>query len=79
MLFGNPTEVSEVPIAHSEERANEYELEDGSVIRFRAVATAVLRIDNQFDGEGNPLYLVKNGQVVTVVKAPDHLRKKKAP
>ncbi|MFI5396898.1 MAG: hypothetical protein ACHQ9S_15280 [Candidatus Binatia bacterium] len=75
MVFGNPVNVSEVPVIRSEERANDYELEDGSTIRFKAVATAVLRLEGQYDGEGNPMYLVKNGQIVTVIKAAANLRK----
>ena len=76
-LLGQNVQVSNVPIVKRDEAAtNEYELEDGSVIQFRAVATAVLRIDGQYDGDGNPIYLVKNGTIVSVVKAGDSVKKK---
>ena len=75
-LLGQNVLVAEVPILKAEEKANEYTLEDGSVIRFRAVATAVLRLEGQYDADGNPVYLVKNGQVVTVMSAPENLRRK---
>lgn len=75
-LFGNDIDASEVPIIKSQENFNEYELEDGSVIRLKVVATAVLRIEGQYTPDGDPLYLVKNGQVVSVISAHDNLRKK---
>jgi hypothetical protein len=75
-LFGHEMQVTEVDIIEKKERPAEYTLEDGSVIRFAAVPTAVLRLDGQFTGDGNPVYLVLNGTVVTVVSAPEELRKR---
>ncbi|MCL5259463.1 MAG: hypothetical protein M1532_02355 [Nitrospirae bacterium] len=74
-LFGHDVDAFDVPIVKSQENFNEYELEDGSVIRFKVVATSVLRLDGQYTPEGDPVYLIKNGQVVTVISAPDKLRK----
>ena len=54
-LLGQNVIVPEIPIVKSDEKTNEYELEDGSVIRFRAVATAILRVEGQYDGDGNPI------------------------
>lgn len=75
-LFGQDIEATDVPISKSTENYNEYELADGSTIRLKVVATAVLRLDGQYTPEGDPIYLVKNGQVVTVVDAPKTVRKK---
>lgn len=75
-LLGRETDVTEVEIVERREHVAQYTLEDGSVIRFTAVPTAVLRIDGQFNSDGNPLYIVLNGTVVTVVTAPEDLRKK---
>ena len=75
-LFGHDVEATDVPISKSTENYNEYELEDGSTIRLKVVATSILRIDGQYTPEGDPIYLVKNGQVVTVVDAPKVKRKK---
>jgi hypothetical protein len=74
-FFGNEIDVTEVPILKSEERWNEYELEDGSIIRFKATATGVLRLEHH-GPDGNPVYIVQNGQVVSLVSAPEHLKKK---
>ncbi len=75
-LLGHPITVTEVPVIKSVENYSEYTLEDGSVIRVKVPVTMVLRIDGQYDLEGNPLYFVRNGNVVTVVSAPDSLRQR---
>ena len=75
-LFGHDVEVVEVPILNSTEGFNDYELGDGSKIRLKIVATSILRLVGQFNADGDPIYIVKNGQVVTVLEAPDALRRK---
>ncbi|MCL5953756.1 MAG: hypothetical protein M1509_04520 [Nitrospirae bacterium] len=75
-LFGHDVEVVEVPILNSTEGFNDYELGDGSKIRLKIVATSILRLVGQFNADGDPIYIVKNGQVVTVLQAPDALRRK---
>ena len=66
----------EVPISKSAEGFNDYELGDGSKIRLKIVATSILRLVGQFNADGDPIYIVKNGQVVTVLQAPEALRRK---
>ena len=75
-LFGHDVEVVEVPILNSTEGFNDYELGDGSKIRLKIVATSILRLVGQFNADGDPIYIVKKGQVVTVLQAPDALRRK---
>ena len=57
------------------EEWNEYDLEDGTTIRLKAVVTDVVRLNGEYDQEGNPVYVVKSGNMM-VVKAPDELKKK---
>lgn len=54
---------------------NEYDLEDGTTIKMKAVVSDIVRVDGQFDPEGNPVYLVKSGNMV-VIDCPDNLKKK---
>lgn len=75
-LLGHDTDVTEVDIVERRDRAAEYTLEDGAVIRFTTVPTTVLRVDGQFNADGTPVYLVLNQGVVHVVSAPDDLMKK---
>ncbi len=55
------------------EHWNEYLVDDGTVIRMKTVATEISRIDQEFDQEGNPVYLVKSTNVVSV-SVPEKLR-----
>ncbi len=48
-MFGQEVEVADVPIRKAVEFFNEYELEDGSVLKVKSVAMSVLRIEGQFN------------------------------
>jgi hypothetical protein len=76
-LLGHETEVTDLDIVEKKnERMAEYTLEDGSVIRFIAYPTAVIRLDGQYNPDGTPIYLVLNQPVTTVVSSPEHLKRK---
>jgi hypothetical protein len=76
-LLGHETDVTEVDIVEKKnERMAEYTLEDGSVIRFIAYPTAVIRIDGQYNPDGTPIYLVLNQPLTTVISSPDNMKKK---
>lgn len=66
---------SEVGVSESTEKWSEVTLEDGTVIRIKPSVISAIRIDGQYDPEGNPMYGVKANNVVTIVSAPDHLRR----
>lgn len=72
---GGPLKDAErVDVQQSSEQWNEYLLADGSVIRLKAVVTDVWRIVDEYDKEGDPVYVVNSRNVVTVT-SPDELRK----
>jgi hypothetical protein len=77
MKEGKEVEVEgiDVPIAKSTEYWSEFELEDGTVLRVKVSVLGAVRIPNQYDQEGNPVYVLKNGQVTNVVKVPPDLKK----
>jgi len=75
-IFGHEVNVSEVPIIEAEERFVQYKLEDGTILKVKNVATAVLRVDNEYLPDGTPIYLVASNPVVSVVSSP--LTKKEA-
>ena len=64
----------EVPVQNSSEHWNEYLLNDGSVVRMKSVVTEVVRVEGEFDAQGNPVYLVQSTNIMSV-SAPDELRK----
>jgi hypothetical protein len=69
-----PKEAELVPTIQSNEHWNEYILQDGSVVRLKAVATEIWRILDEFDQDGNPVYVVKSGNMINVIGA-ENLRK----
>ena len=65
----------EVPIVQSTERWSEVTLEDGTVLRVKPNVISAVRIDNQYDQDGNPAYLIRASQVMAVASAPASLRR----
>lgn len=72
---GKQVEGIEVPIKSSGELWNEYLLEDGTVIRVKVIMTDVVKVENEFDAEGTPVYVIKS-TMISSVSAPEHLRRK---
>lgn len=73
--FGNgPTDVTEVGYRASGEHWNEYLLDDKTVLRVKTVVTEVVRVDGMYDEGGDPAYLIKSQNVISV-SAPEELRR----
>ncbi|MFA6600827.1 MAG: hypothetical protein WCU74_07450 [Candidatus Omnitrophota bacterium] len=71
---GRQVEAAPVDVNQSSEKWNEYLLEDGTVLKMKLILKKVLRVDNEFDGEGNPVYVMQSTNVNTIT-APKHLKK----
>jgi len=54
---------------------NEYQLMDGTIIKMKPVVSEIFKVPNEFDNEGNPVYIVRSNNVL-VVRSPDNLKKK---
>ncbi len=74
---GRQVEATPVEVNQSSERWNEYLLEDGTVMKMKLVLKKVLRVDGEFDSEGNPVYIMQSTNVSSIT-APDHLKHKPA-
>jgi hypothetical protein len=72
---GRELDATVIDINSSQEQWNQYLLSDGTVIKLKPVATEVVRIDGEYDQEGNPVYLLKSTNVVNVIASED-LRKR---
>ncbi|MBU4252745.1 MAG: hypothetical protein Q8N62_05600 [Candidatus Omnitrophota bacterium] len=72
---GEEVEAWPIDINQTSEYWNQYLLDDGTVIKMKLVATKALRVDNKYDQEGNPLYIIQSTNI-TSVNAPDNLKKK---
>jgi len=66
----------DVPVAKSQEQWSDITLEDGTVLRAKAVIASAVRVDGQWDQEGNPLYAIKSGQAIVIVSVPPELKRK---
>ena len=64
-----------VDIQQSSEHWNQYLMGDGTVLKIKLVATEVWRIEGEWDPEGNPIYVVKSSNVLSV-NPPEELRRK---
>jgi len=71
---GEMADGSEVPIDLSTERWSEIRLEDGVVVRIKASVMSVVRLDNRYDQDGNPMYVFNLSPQVFFVNIPEHLR-----
>ncbi|MEA2476135.1 MAG: hypothetical protein QOC87_334 [Actinomycetota bacterium] len=71
---GREVEATIMPFQSGGEHWTEYLVEDGSVIRMKLVATDILRLDGEYDDQGNPMYIIQSTNV-TAVTAPDELRR----
>jgi len=72
---GRDVEATPVEINQESSSWNTYLLEDQSVIKLKVVLTKVARVDNEYDAEGNPVYVVQSTNVVRV-DSPDILKRK---
>ncbi len=61
---------TEVSIRESTERWTEITLDDGTVIRLKPSVMSAVRIDGQFDPDGNPMYALRAGQIMLVESPP---------
>ncbi len=72
---GEEVEAMPIDINQTNEYWNQYLLDDGTVIKMKLVATKILRVENKFDNERNPVYIVQSTNI-TSVNAPDNLKRK---
>jgi hypothetical protein len=68
-------DAAEVQIKESTERWSDVQLEDGTVLRVRPSILGAVRVDGQYDQDGNPAYTVKAQLQIVVASTPDTLRK----
>lgn len=62
------------PFQTGGEHWNEYLIEDGTILKVKLVATEIIKVDGEYDDQGNPLYALHSTQVV-VVDSPEDLKR----
>ncbi len=63
---GKTREGVSVSVEESIEHWTIIKLEDGTTIRMKPVATDVVRLVGEYDNEGQPVYLVKSANILTL-------------
>ncbi len=69
-ILGTKLNLTDVPVKEAKEYNNEYELEDGTKLLVKSVATVISRVDDQYLPDGRPIYFVLTSPVVTVLSSP---------
>jgi hypothetical protein len=75
MPGGGQSDATSIDVNQSSEQWNTYLLDDGSTLRAKLIVTKVFRVDNNYDVEGNPVYIF-HSQNICAVQSPENLRKK---
>ena len=73
---GDQGEGSEVQVAESTERWSEFTFDDGTIVRAKIMVISAVRVDGEFDQNGNPLYMMNVGPVFSIVNVAEQYRKK---
>ena len=73
---GNEISGTVVEVQKATELFSEILLKDGTLIRIKPVVTEALRIENSWDNDGNPMYVVRSANVIVVDGANDSLKRK---
>ena len=74
-MYDRESDEIPVDIVESTDRFSEVRLEDGTTLKTKMVPLEVVRVNNQWDPSGNPIYRLKSQNIV-VADAPRHLRKR---
>lgn len=69
-----PKEAELVDVTSSSEPWSTYLLSDGTNIRVKIVLSEAWRVLDEFDKEGNPLYVLQSTGIMNV-QAPDELKR----
>jgi SAM-dependent MidA family methyltransferase len=64
-----------IRIRSSNEHWSEFFVDDGTLLRVKLIATEAFRVVDRHDADGNPLYVLRTHNVMTV-QSPDNLRRK---
>ena len=75
---GRQVEATPIDVNQSSEKWNDYLLEDGTVLKMKLILKKVMRVDNEYDAEGNPIYVMQSTNVSTIT-APKDLKRTPPP
>jgi hypothetical protein len=72
---GERVDAQEVSFEVEQEPFNTYRLEDGTVVKIKTILTRALRL-NKYKDDGDPVYVINAGTLVTTI-VPEKLKRTK--
>ena len=69
-----PKEAELVEVTSSSEPWSNYLLQDGTTVRMKMILSEVWRVIDEYDNEGNPVYVLKSSGIVNI-QAQDDLKR----
>lgn len=69
-----PKEAELVDVTSSSEPWSNYLLSDGTTVRMKVVLSEVWRVIDEYDNDGNPVYVMQSTGIMNV-QAPDTLKR----
>lgn len=73
---GQTAEGIEVQALKSNEPWAEFTLDDGTVLKLKTLLVSAVRLDGQYDPDGNPVYVLKTTPAISISSVPEKLKKK---
>ena len=73
---GKTVEATIIDIEEIRERPIVISLSDGTVLRLKVDVVEVVRFQDEWDRDGNPLYNVRSGNMLAILESPVNLQKK---
>lgn len=71
---GRTAQGLEVQVDSSNERWSEYTLEDGTVFRGKLNIISVVRVEGEYDPQGQPIYQINAAPFMAFVEIPEKLK-----
>jgi hypothetical protein len=72
---GRQAQATDVPVDTANEKWSEYTLEDGTVFKAKINLISVVRVENEYDPQGFPVYQFNAAPAFAFVQVPDKLKR----
>jgi hypothetical protein len=70
---GKMVDGNEIEFKSTKEEFNVYEISDGTILRMKSVVMSIVKLLDEYDPAGNPVYVVQASNVMSV-SAPEELK-----
>ncbi len=67
-----------VPFDVINDNWSEFHLKDGTTIKMRPIVKSIVRLEDEYDQNGDPIYIVQSDPLVMLSNTSEHLRREDA-